>query len=239
MSLIVTHELRTPIPVVAQVSSYPSLKIQLQYNVAGGLTGIRHEVDLASDVDPSKVVRVSERAIGQLLQIIEFFYGFPPEIGQQRVEVAQSKCAATCSVGFATATFGAVIVGKVRLPEEAVLTRTSPRLAALLHLFNAARPPAADAEAVRLYYLVWEDLHGTPPRNGAILPEERLKYARDFVSHGCVLDRNQDAITFIELRIGKPLTAFDPMDPQHVVFVSSQRAEGRALIEAELKKAMW
>lgn len=238
MSLIVTHQFQTPIPVVSRVDEYPSVGIQLEYNDSGNLVGIRHELHVDSHFDAAEAVRLSERQIGRLLQIIEFFYGFPPQIGQQRVEIIEPGVTATNNVGFATLTASAMLVGQVRLPAEPVLAIASPRLTSLLNLFNAARPPASHAEAVRLYYLVWEGLHGSPQNKGATLPEQRLKYTRDFVSHGCVLSHNKEAIAFIKSQIGKSITAFDPIDPDHTAFVAGQRAEARALIEAELKKQL-
>lgn len=121
---------------------------------------------------------------------------------------------------------------------EQLLAGLSSNVAPLLYLFNAARPPASDAEAVRLYYLIWEGLHGTPSSSGTVTPEQRLKFTRDFVSHGQTLTYNRNAIAFIESEIGMRLTAFDPTNAAHVSFVIRQRSAARSLLDGELRNQL-
>jgi hypothetical protein len=216
------------------LASYPSLGIRFEYDVTGGLVKIRHVVDQQTSAQPHEVVRRSEQQLALLFESIEFLYGLPPEIAVRKARVMTAGNAIHRSVGIASLTLSAAMVHPLCFPAEATLRAASPRIAALLHLFNAARPPTSDAEAIRLCYLISEDLRGRPASPGASTPEQRLKLTRDFVSHGVKLD-NHSAAAFIESRIGKPLTAFDPTDPAHEAFVAAQRAEAAALVEPQLR----
>jgi len=238
MIWIVTHDLQQPIPVVSKVDSYPNLGIGLEYDISGYLVRIQHKFETHHDIKEADVPRLSERQLGKFLEIIEFFYGFPPKIAQQRVKAQKPVSDSSSSIGFISISMGAYIVDQVRLPAEQTLDDDYPRLTALLHLFNAARPPASDDEAVRLYYLIWEDLHGTPSSCGSTLREQRLKFTRDFVSHGYALTRNKQAISFIESSLNQKIKAFDPTDPDHITFVTRQRLEAETLIREELKKQL-
>ncbi len=231
MSWRVTYEFTKPLSVFSAIASYPSLGVEFDYDAAGNLIGLRHELEVPSS-DPAEVVQASERDTRLLFEAIEFVHGLPAQVATQRAEELGS--ASGVSSGFASISGGATIVAQIVFPSEAALRSGATRLVVRLHLFNLARRSETDSIAVYLYYLIWEDMHGRPGHADLCTPQERLKFTRDFVSHGETLG-NSAAVNFIEAHTAGPIAAFDPTRDDHLAFVAVQRAEARTLIEAELR----
>jgi len=231
VSWCVTYEFVNPLFVSSALAGYPSLGVEFDYDAAGNLIGLRHQLEVAS-VDPAEVVRTSERDTRVLFEAIEFVYGLPAQVATQRAENLGS--AEDVTTGFASISGGAAIVAPIVFPSEAALAGAPTRLAVRLHLSNLARSSAADSVAVYLYYLIWEDMRGRPGPADLGTSQERLKFTRDFVSHGEALS-NVAAVNFVAAHTVGPIVAFDPTRDDHVAFVAAQRAEARALIEAELR----
>src|SRR5437588_10027349 len=72
-----------------------------------------------------------------------------------------------------------------------------------LDLANEARDSSDDADAVRTYAKIWEDLHSGRPRGPATTPEHRMTYTRDFVSHPTI--NSPDVLAFLQSELGKPV----------------------------------
>ena len=241
MTWEVEYDLTPPIPVDApRIPAYPVLGIALEYDAEGNLAKIVHKLNADAGTDPSLAMERSQRALEPVFETLEFFHGLAPQIARRRARITDPENDTGHSVGRMTITSNAYLVVRVQLPKEATLSAAAakPRLVTLLHLFNRARRPTSDAEAVRLYYMIWEDLHGPPDGKEPPSPELRLRHTRDFVSHGVTLG-NGNARKFIQPRINnKQFTAFDPKDPDHCAFVAAQRAEAFTLIEGELRQKL-
>jgi len=227
----VAYDLAAGIRVAAPIGGYASLGIQFEYDESGLLVRVRHRIQAEAD---SEAMDLSRRRVTLLFEAIEFLYGLPPVVRSCRVQAVDVGSASTKRVGFTTIAASTVLVSPLQFPEEQGLQGASPRLATLLHLFNSARPPTSDAEAVRLYYLICEGFDELSVTGRAAPAEKQLKYTRHFVSHGKKLD-DPSAAAFIESQIGKRLTAYDPTDPDHAAFVKAQRSEALRFIEPRLQ----
>jgi hypothetical protein len=120
------------------------------------------------------------------------------------------------------------------MPKAEVFTNSDYRLLVWLRLANEARNAASSANAIRNYYMIWEDEHGTPEGTNAQTEALELKFVRHFVSHGEKLVDSK-LLDFLKKQIGKHTEQYDPTDSTHQVLVERYRAIGRTLIESELE----
>ncbi len=231
MSWRVTYVFAPGLAVANPIAGYPSLGIAFDYDSEGNLIGLRHILELASP-DPTAAKRTSEIATRTLFEAIEFLYGLPPHIVTTRAEDLNSS--AGVKTGFISIPSNAAIVAPIVFPSEVALASAPTRLAVRLHLLNLARNSATDAIAVYLYYIIWEDMHGRPTSADANTAQGRLKFTRDFVSHGEALGSAAPK-AFIESKTKGSIVAFDPNRGHHAALVAAQRAEARTLVEAELR----
>jgi hypothetical protein len=234
----VRNQIRPAIPLVRAPVDYPALSVSFECDSQGSLVAIHQLVDLPSNASTESVVSASVQALGLLREVLEFRCGLPVQFVSQEAQDLSAVVSQT--IGFAQVPGGAAIIGRVELPPESDLTSAGPRLAAQLHLCNAARQPMPDYVAVYLYYLVLEDMQGPPASRsaGQPSPQRRLKYTRDFVGHGVTLSYSPEAISFIQSETGQPIATFDPLDPDHTAFVRRERENARKFIESELARRL-
>lgn len=166
---------------------------------------------------------------------IRYRGGYRAEIRDQKVSRLLSSATATDLTTLKTITGCAAIVKPVRFPDEVTLGG-QPRLKVWLRLAVGARPPASAADAIRNYYMIWEDMNpSTQPVAGS--PDQELKFIRDFVSHGKPLN-GAGVTTFLNREFGKPENHFDPHNQEHQNFLDGRRQWARNLVEAEIDKLL-
>jgi hypothetical protein len=123
------------------------------------------------------------------------------------------------------------------MPHDQVFMRTANRLLVWLWLANKARhtidTPDGNADAIRNYYMIWEDLYGIPDVKTTPKEAFELKLIRDLVSHGYKLG-NKELRKLTMNQYGRAINQFDPTDRVHQCLVGQYRTIGRELVEREL-----
>jgi hypothetical protein len=232
----VHHRLAKPIALANAVAKYPALGIELTA-ADGCLVGIVH-VLAANDVhDRHAAILASKKLLALLLDVMEFSRGESIAIAESRPELIEAASQRTGAKLAGTSTVGvsASVVRPVRLPTEARLLAAPARLAVWLRLANDAARSDSPADAVRNYYMIWEDMYGRP--DSAVPDAYRLKLVRDFVSHGEVL-KNSDVLDLLEQELGTGVVQYDPTNHGHVKLVERTRRVGQKLIEVELMQLL-
>mgnify|MGYP007084712070 CR=1 FL=1 len=83
------------------------------------------------------------------------------------------------------------------MPDPKVFSHVPARLPAWLRLANDASDSNDPVDAIRDYYMIWEDLHPAWKIQDGPAEATDLKLTRDFVSHGGKL-KNKDVLDFVE-----------------------------------------
>lgn len=230
----VLYEFESPIPVEISVAGYQQLGLTLHYK-DGNLIEMQHTLSAGVGADESVVVHESSRQLNLFIQILEFGYGLP--IAFRTVRVSQLTGGSTAGgsrISFQYASVGMAIASTVKLPAELGLTGVNPRFTALIYMFNAARYPTTDEEALRLYFNILEYLESPTAKRSWPPEARRLLFARNFVSHGVTLDRDKDEIKLFEQKIGKAIEPFDPQDSDHRRFIVHERQSAKTFLAARL-----
>ncbi|MGH7301135.1 MAG: hypothetical protein ACREJE_12050, partial [Candidatus Rokuibacteriota bacterium] len=103
-------------------------------------------------------------------------------------------------------------------------------LARELHLFNLADKTNDHANAIRVLFLLWEDLNLTAPSM------EGFKYVRHFVSHPRIDD--PQTVAFIEAQLGAGTRRYDPFKHEHRALLKEWRQKAEAAIRADLRRRL-
>jgi hypothetical protein len=178
----------------------------------------------------SAAIKTSEAELQLMLEVFDFLSGVKLPIGGITAECLDAPTdTVTATVGRVRHSVDAFLVKFVDAPAEEKLTKTDPRLVVWLRLANDARDATTDANGLRSYQLILEDMNISPLH---------LKYARNFVSHSerCLTDSKLRK--FLEGELCKVLTTFDPGDAAHREFARKWRDEGRKAVEGELTKLL-
>ena len=227
----VTHYLREPLPYASGPTTYAEEGITLVLE-AGKIARLEHELTVEADnPSESEVVVESHQRLTLLREILEFKSHGAAHMSRQTA-VCLDKPPESRGLTLPMLTFSAT--GTVRTPIDMpdALPKQSTRLAVWLRLANLARLAPSPADAIRNYYLIWEDKRGRP-KSG---PGAVLKLVRDFVSHGKV--NNPDLLALLEREIGRPVTQYDPHDPDQARFLERHRRSIRQLIAREIEQML-
>jgi hypothetical protein len=203
---------------------------------AGKIVQVDHELVAEESLPSAEIADISTMQLGILWDAIIYVSGYPARRADRRVERLGSVGPnSPVSTSLQTQTGQSAIVRPVRLPTETRLLTSSGRLHAWFQLANDARPPASHIDAIRNYYMIWEDMHGrgSAPRT----PGEELKFTRDFVSHGDPL-KNTDLLAFIQREVAPGTLRYDPSDLVHQQFVEKRRQWARQLVETEINNLL-
>jgi hypothetical protein len=229
----VAHNIR-PIDYRGGPLTYPNHGIAILVD-DNKITQIAHTF-IAEDSLPSQEVgNISEASIGTLLEIIRYRWGYAPDIYSKTVEKLGSANAPSPSMASIQIIRGqASVTCPVEFPLEPVISY--PRLAVWLRLYNEARNPTSDADALRNYYIIWEDMNpGVKPT--ANTDWWKLKLIRHFVSHGGTFD-GQELKNFLAQEFNRPVLSYDPLDPLHRDYVERHREWARLLIQQEIENRL-
>jgi hypothetical protein len=214
-------------------TSYPTLGATLILD-GSNISQVDHELTAEDSVSASEIAELSTQQLSILWDVIIYVSGNPARQADRRVQrVGTATAMSPLSTNLRTQTGQSAIAHSVRLPSEAGLLPPNGRLHAWLRLANEARPPASPMDAIRNYYMIWEDMRRRPTTTGS--EEEELKFTRDFVSHGEPL-KNKSLLAFLQRELGPGTQQYDPSNPIHQRFVEQRGEWARRLVESEINK---
>jgi len=219
----VTFKFHDNIPVHNLITEYSSIGVQIGYE-ENMLRSIIHTYEVPEDLSHEQRLGYSDRQLRLLWELLEYRHGFPIRPSSSHTSVVEQSTVLRATVG---TSIDAYICSEVVLPKETLFDGSPLRLMVWLRFLNDARNSPSDAEAIRLYYAVWEDMKGRPNQNHPI-QALHLKYIRDFVSHGERL-LNEDLLMFLEGELGYRTDQFDPTNPKHRGLVKHQRNQASTL----------
>jgi hypothetical protein len=233
----VVHHLGQPIQYGLGPTNYPELKISIILE-NGNIVRIEQILTVEDGKREEEVIAISNRKLITLWETLEYWWGHQPSVNRKTAKrLGTSSADGIQLTGFLTVSVSAFIAKPVRLPLEKILFYSDSRLHVWLRLVNEARQASSPNEAIRNYYMVWEDMKGRPDSVATGSHDTELKYVRDFVSHGEPL-RNPKLLAFLQQEIGKTVGQYDPHDLDQLRFVQSRRDWARSLVETELEKLL-
>jgi hypothetical protein len=233
----VVHEFSAGVDVQNPIVGYPSIGVSLYYN-GNKLMRVEHELELDDNIEPDQVISTSRDDLKLFWELLQYRRGMSlPDIHRKVEKVQPADSSQPVGIGYKNIPTLFNLCLSVILPDPNVFSDTNNRLLVWLRLANDASGSDDAADAIRNYYMIWEDWHPSwKIRNGPTEATE-LKLVRDFVSHGEEL-RNCHVLDFIKRKLGKPIKQFDPTDIAQQQLVALQRTEARNFIEKELNKLL-
>jgi hypothetical protein len=241
----VCYSFSSPVDVQGPVSAYSNLGVSLYYDESGAkLVRVEHELETDDMYERSQVVDKSQENLKSFWELLEYLRGLPLPINDRSAKLENGKGAlATHTATFSTqARFSLCEV--IRMPDSKVFKRPDNRLLVWLWLANKARDfsetPDGDANAIRNYYMIWEDLPDRAKDDDTRIRASGLKCVRNFVSHGEVFrgvrKRLKDECKKIQADYTGRVNRFDPTDKVHRDLVHQYRTIGRELVKRELDR---
>jgi len=229
-----SHEFATPIPYGSGPTAYATIGVTL---VLKGQQIVQADHEFATDdgLSEGEVAGISREALGVVFELLTYLSGQTTRGGKIVLEPLQVGVPAAQTTMLFALPGTARIVTPTRLPAENQLL-ADQRLRTWLNLANEARRPASDVDAIRNYYMIWEDMFGRPQKGSGAA--EELKFVRDFVSHGSV--GNSDLLSFLNRELGPGPTPrpYEPLNPAHQTFLTTRREWARGLVEGEINKRL-
>lgn len=222
----VSHEIGNSIIYKSGPLNYQSLGITLVC-CDSIVSQIIHEFDSDESLNKANVAEFSTKKLTLLWEIIHYRWGYPAQVIRRNVEALTDKEIPVSTTNLVTINGVAAITQPVQLPEESKLS--IDRLSVWLRLANEARQPTSDVNAIRNYYMIWEDM--SLPTN--IGDGRTLRFIRNFVSHGGIL-RDRDLITFLNTEFGVATNRFDPLNQDHKNYISRKREWARNLVDNKI-----
>lgn len=231
----VSFHLTAPVDVGNVITEYPDLGLSLAYDADNKLVRVDHYISYESNLTEDELVAMSQSHLKLFWELMHFRRGLPLQVSKHSVERLQADGSRISPhTNIVSIQSRAAICRSITMPAPRFFTSAASRFPAWLRLANEARD-APPVDAVRNYYMIWEDIHGTPTRTNAPAEALELKFVRDFVSHGESL-KNSDLLTFLELKLGRHTRQFDPTDRSHRDLVNLYRTKARTLIESEIER---
>ena len=229
----IIHTLNEPVHIRNTLPGYPSLGLSLSYE-EDRIVRVEHEFDAPDRISQAEAVQLSDKCLTLFWAILQYRSCVSVNITQQKAEQLNSSGERVGpALGEKSVKLDALLFKPVVLPDDEKMRTATTRLPVWLRLANGARETPSDADAIRNYHMVWEDKHGRPDACTTLTPEAKLKFVRDFVSHGKKLN-NSELLRFLQREIGKPVDQYDPTDEDQLRFVRRYRDMARQLIENEL-----
>ena len=221
-------------PIVA----YDSIGVSLYYNGNNKLIRVEHELDVDNLLEKYEVINTSQEQLKFFWELLHYQRGISLPISHLTVEIINPATGVRpIRTGVATIISHAAICRSIKMPDPRVFKLENNRLLVWFRLANEARDSKSAVDAIRNYYMIWEDSHGVPTKANAPKEAIELKFVRDFVSHGLKLE-NPELLKFIEDQFGKSINQFDPTDAVQQDFVNRYRTLGRNLVETELDRLL-
>jgi hypothetical protein len=203
---------------------------------------VEHDFYTEDKTEPIKVMISSQDRLKLFWELLHFQRGIPLRINDISATKLDYEELAPIHTGMTSIMSRVTICKSTVMPDDKVFMRNNNRLHVWLWLANKARhfidTPDGSADAIRNYYMIWEDLHGEPNENTKPVEAWELKLIRDLVSHGYKLG-NKELRKLTKAQCGKPVNQFDPTNSVQQSLVHRYRTIGRELVEAELDRMMW
>lgn len=216
-------------------TTYPTLGATLLLK-GSKISQVDHELAVEDSVPSVDIAEISTQQLSILWDTIIYVSGYSARQADRIVHrLGDTAASSPLSTAVRTQTGQSTVVHRLRLPSEIRLLSPTGRLHVWLPLANAARPPASPVDAIRNYYMIWEDMHGRSVTPGS--QEEELKFTRHFVSHGDVL-RDPALLAFLQQRIGPGTQQYDPSNPAHGAFIKQRREWARHLVESDINRLL-
>lgn len=233
-----TYTLAQAVEVNNPVGNYPDIGISLLYDGDGKLIRVDHQLDTENTASEDDVFALSQQHLKLFWEVLHYQRGFPLPISSRSVEQIQAVSGTTFAlISEAHVTGTAATCKVIEMPDHDIFASPSSRLIVCLRLANEARSAVIDADAIRNYYMIWEDMKGRPTSTTVPSAANELKFVRDFVSHGEALS-NSNLLAFIQAKLGKPVNQYDPTDADQQNLVRKYREQARQLVESELSKQL-
>jgi hypothetical protein len=224
----VTYSIEPNIEITPADPAIPAFNLELHYSPEGKLKGAIHTVQTKDADRPEIAYSTSQKELLVLWEALRYTSGIPLQVRASGAEttghIARRMTAAAGAFHVRSAS---------KVPDPARLQSSPDRLTTWLWLANAARAATEDAEALRNYYMILEDIHGRPDNSRPTL--QRIALARDFVSHAKIDRRSGRAFLEAELGYSAPEYQYDAHLEAHRKLARKYREEARQAVERELQ----
>jgi hypothetical protein len=233
----VVYQIHTPIPFQGGSLSFTAEGVDLRER-EGALFRIEHTLRLPESASIDDALHTSRDKLDALLMAIRFVRVLPFEWSSdaKRLEPPGPNLLA---FGFRAT----VVLGPRPLvvPSQGWNEQDADRLGAMLTFASEAQESSSPATAVRLYYLVIEDLidQGAVAANAQFVAD--LRAVRNFASHAKIDQKwteNRLRSCAPELTIEPDAFRYRPANPIHRAILAQFRDRARALVDQELFKRL-
>lgn len=233
----VIHRFSVGVDVQNPITVYQNMAVSLYYD-GNKLMRVEHELDCDDSLEPDQIVNASQEVLKLFWELLRYRRGISlPDIVSVAQKVQPANGSSPKSTGFADVTIRVLVCNSIVMPDPSVFSRAPARLLVWLRLANDASDSSDATDAIRDYYMIWEDMHPAWRIQDGPTEATELKLVRDFVSHGKELT-NPDVLELVKRKLGKPVKQFDPTDMAQQQFVSLHRMSARNLVETELNKLL-
>ena len=233
----VIHRFSVGVDVQNPITAYQNMEVSLYYD-GNKLMRVEHELDCGDKLEPDQVVNASRQRLKLFWELLRYRRGIPlPNISSVAQKVQPANGSPPKGIGYVDVHARMLLCNSIVMPDPSVFSRAPARLLAWLRFANDASDSSDATDAIRDYYMIWEDMHPAWRIQDGPTEATELKLVRDFVSHGKELD-NRDVLELVKRKLGKPVKQFDPTDMAQQQFVSLHRMSARNLVETELNKLL-
>lgn len=216
-----------------QVPTYPDLGVSVRYE-DDKIVAVEHTLDTDDSMTDMQAITRSQQNLKLFWELLQYKRGVPIPISSRTAERVTATPGATGTrTGLASASISAALARGIGMPDPVVFTQAPSRLIVWLRLANDAHAAPVDADAIRNYYMIWEDKNGIAKDSDVNLDAVNLRLVRNFVSHGFKLD-DLEIRKLVESEVRISDIHYDPTDSAQQRFVQKYRQIGRMLIEREL-----
>jgi hypothetical protein len=231
----VTYRIAQSIEVTNPVTSYTDLAVSLRYDSNAKLTHVEHQLVTPNTATRDDVLALSQEQLQLFWEVLHYQRGVPLTISGRTTEQMQkiigSPPQLTSDVSYTAA---ASLCRILDMPSPNLFASPNSRLIVWLRLANEATS-ATPVDAIRNYYMIWEDMYGKPTPTTTPPAAYELKFIRDFLSHGEPLN-NSALLAFIQRELGVPANQYNPTDRAHQTLVRKHHEQAKHLIDGEISK---
>ena len=233
----VIHRFLVGVDVQNPITVYQNMAVSLYYD-GNKLMRVEHELDCDDSFELDQVVNASQEVLKLFWELLRYRRGTSlPDIVSVAQKVQPANSSLPEGISYVDVHIRALFCSSIVMPDPRVFSRAPARLLVWLRLANDASDSSDATDAIRDYYMIWEDMHPAWRKQDGPTEATELKLVRDFVSHGKELD-NRDVLELVKRKLGKPVKQFDPTDVAQQQFVGLHRTSARNLIEMELNKLL-
>jgi hypothetical protein len=234
----VTYTFDPPIPYKAGPLKFDDPNLRLT-EASGLITTAHHYLDASADDSEEDVLRSSRELLDCFLTALRFLQLTPIHWWATAARLQPTDSGSLRLQVRASGTVGsrAIIV-----PSDGWLTDEAARLAVWLYFASEAQESASGGTAIRLYFLIIEELSNMGELSSDVDELiQCLKAIRDFVSHPKIeASRTQDTLRRCALTLTEGPDAFRyrPSNVIHRATLDDFRMKARALVDGHLHRQL-